>query len=391
MTTDVADKDPIKVGVLFSSTGTTSAVERSQLAGTIFAVDEINDAGGIDGRELQPVYYDPQCNPAQYKSLAEILVHQEKVNVIFGCYMSSTRKAVIPVVEKWQRLLMYPTLYEGFEFSRNVIYTGAAPNQNSTLLARFMTRNFGARIYMVGSDYIYPYESNRIMSDYIGEHPDGIKLEERYVSLDANEKDFEEIIKDIREKEPDFIFSTVVGSGTRLLYQAYAEAGLDPSRMPIASLTTAEAEVSEMGKSIAKGHFTAAPYFQCLDSEANRNALSRFYKRYGTDIEPNMCWESAYFQVHLFAQAMMASGSDQIDQLLPHLLGCEFEAPQGNVRVDPTNHHTRLYPRIGRVDDSGKFQIVSQTGCGVEADPYLVHHTLNDWTETSAQLGGNVG
>lgn len=387
----MANKDPIKVGVLFSSTGTTSKVERSQLAGTIFAIDEINDAGGIDGRELQPVYYDPQCTPAQYRNFAELLVHHDKVNVIFGCYMSSTRKAVIPVVEKWQRLLMYPTLYEGFEFSRNVIYTGAAPNQNSSLLAEFMTRNFGSRVYMVGSDYIYPYESNRIMSDFIFERPGGMKLEERYVSLDATEKDFAEIVKDIRAKGPDFVFSTVVGSGTRHLYQAFADAGLDPNKMPIASLTTAEAEVSEMGVAVAAGHFTAATYFQNLDSEANRDVLNRFYKRYGEEVEPNMCWEAAYFQVHLFARAMAASGSDEIDLLLPQLLGCEFDAPQGRIRVDPTNHHTRLYPRIGRVDDSGKFQIVYDNDCGVDADPYLVNHAINGWSGHSMTLGESVG
>lgn len=226
--TAVANTDPIKVGVLFSNAGITSAVERSQLAGTRFAIDEINDAGGIDGRELLPVHRDPHCDPRQFRALAEVLVQQDKVNVIFGCYMSSTRKAVIPVVEKWQRLLMYPTLYEGFEFSRNVIYTGAAPNQNSSILAAYMTRHFGTRAYLVGSDYIYPYESNRIMSDFILERPGGEKLAERYVSLNATARDFADIARDIREKRPDFVFSTVVGSGTKLLYEAFAQAGLDP-------------------------------------------------------------------------------------------------------------------------------------------------------------------
>ena len=262
----MANKDPIKVGVLFSLTGITSAVERSQLAGTNFAIDEINEGGGIDGRELQPVHRDPECLPLKYRDFAEGLVREDKVNVIFGCYMSSTRKAVIPVVEKWQRLLMYPTLYEGFEFSRNVIYTGAAPNQNSAVLAAYMTHHFGARVYMIGSDYIYPYESNRIMSDFVLERPDGKKIAERYVSLNATESDFAQIARDIRSKQPDFIFSTVVGSGTRLLYEAYADAGFDPARMPIASLTTSEAELSEMRDEISAGHITAAPYFQTVDS-----------------------------------------------------------------------------------------------------------------------------
>jgi branched-chain amino acid transport system substrate-binding protein len=387
----LANQDPIKVGVLFSNTGTTSAVERSQLAGTLFAIEEINAAGGIDGREIQPVHRDPHCNPREFRILAEELVQQEKVNVIFGCYMSSTRKAVIPVVEKWQRLLMYPTLYEGFEFSRNVIYTGAAPNQNSSLLAAYMTRHFGARVYLVGSDYIYPYESNRIMSDFILERPGGSKLAERYVGLNASAQEFRKIAEDIRDKQPDFVFSTVVGSGTQLLYRAYAEAGIDPSSCPIASLTTSEAEVAEMGAELAAGHITAAPYFQSLDSPVNRDVLMRFRDRFGYETPPNMCWEAAYFQVFLFARAMAQSGSDEIDQLLPHLLGSEFEAPQGKVRVDESNHHTRLYPRIGRVDSRGQFEIIAESTRGVDADPYLVHHEVDDSSDYGSLLGEIIG
>lgn len=387
----MANTDPIRVGVLFSRAGITSRVETSQLLGTFFAIREINDAGGIDGRELIAVHYDPECVPHNYRVLAEKLVQDDRINVIFGCYMSSTRKAVMPVVEKWQRLLLYPTLYEGFEFSRNIIYTGAAPNQNSAQLAEYMTRHFGVRVYLVGSDYIYPYESNRIMSDFILERPGGTKLGERYVRLDATERDFLPIVRDIKEKQPDFVFSTVVGKGTRMLYQAYADAGLDPSTMPIASLTTCEAEVSEMGTRIAAGHVTAAPYFQTVDSRINHECVARFRALYGDEVEPNMCWEAAYFQVHMFARAMQQSGSDEIDRLLPHLLGTEFDAPQGRVRINPGNHHTRLYPRIGRVGDDGRFVVVAESPIGVEADPYLVNHAADEWSLHSVELGDVVG
>ena len=387
----MANTDPIRVGVLFSRAGTTSRVEISQLFGTFFAIREINDGGGIDGRELVAVHYDPECVPQKYRLLAEKLVQDDRINVIFGCYMSSTRKAVMPVVEKWQRLLLYPTPYEGFEFSRNIIYTGAAPNQNSAQLADYMTRHFGVRIYLVGSDYIYPYESNRIMSDFILERPGGTKLAERYVRLDATERDFLPIARDIKDKQPDFIFSTVVGKGTRMLYQAFADAGLDPAKMPIASLTTCEAEVSEMGTRIAAGHITAAPYFQAVDTPVNRECLARFRALYGDQIEPNMCWEAAYFQVHMFARAMKQSGSDEIDRLLPYLLGSEFDAPQGRVRIDPATHHTRLYPRIGRVGGDGRFLVVAESCVGVDADPYLVNHAVDEWSIDSVGLGDVVG
>ena len=358
---------------------------------TSFSASKRYFGGGIDGRELVAVHYDPECVPQKYRLLAEKLVQDDRINVIFGCYMSSTRKAVKPVVEKWQRLLLYPTPYEGFEFSRNIIYTGAAPNQNSAQLADYMTRHFGVRIYLVGSDYIYPYESNRIMSDFILERPGGTKLAERYVRLDATERDFLPIARDIKDKQPDFIFSTVVGKGTRMLYQACADAGIDPAKTPIASLTTCEAEVSEMGTRIAAGHITAAPYFQAVDTPVNRECLARFRALYGDEIEPNMCWEAAYFQVHMFARAMKQSGSDEIDRLLPYLLGSEFDAPQGRVRIDPATHHTRLYPRIGRVGDAGRFLVVAESRVGVDADPYLVNHAVNEWSIDSVGLGDVVG
>ncbi|MBY0437751.1 MAG: transporter substrate-binding domain-containing protein [Burkholderiales bacterium] len=387
----MANTDPVRVGVLFSRAGITSRIELSQLLGTFLAIQEVNADGGIGGRELVAVHYDPECVPRTYRMLAEKLVQDDRVNVIFGCYMSSTRKAVMPVVEKWQRLLLYPTLYEGFEFSPNIIYGGAAPNQNSAQLAEYMTRHFGARVYLVGSDYIYPYESNRIMSDFILERPGGTKLGERYVRLDAGAKDFAAIIRDIKDKQPDFIFSTVVGKGTQLLYQAYADAGLDPARMPIASLTTCEAEVSEMGPGIATGHVTAAPYFQSIDTSVNRDCVARFRALYGDEAEPNMCWEAAYFQVHMVANALRQAGSDEIERLLPHLLGSEFDAPQGRVRIDPDNHHTRLYPRIGRVDADGRFVVVAESPVGVDADPYLVNHAADDWRMRGVDLGNVDG
>ncbi|MDP2257307.1 MAG: transporter substrate-binding domain-containing protein [Polaromonas sp.] len=382
----MANKDPIRVGVLFSETGVTSTIGRSQLQGTLLAVDEINEAGGIDGREIVPVRYDAQSSPAIYAALAERLIVQDKVNVIFGCYMSSSRKAVLPIVEKWNKLLFYPTLYEGFEFSNNIIYSGAAPNQNSVQLAEFMTANFGARVYLIGSNYIYPYESNRIMSDLVLQRPNSSKVGERYVKLDASERDFQLIMADIRATEPDFIFSTVVGDSTASLYRAYAEAGFNPKTMPIASLTTSEAEISQMGADVALGHFTAAPYFQSINSETNLRCLERLRKRFGFECVPNMCWEAAYFQVHIYANAFRHTGQDDIGQLLPRILGSEFEAPQGRVRIDPANHHTSLYPRIGVANSRGQFTIVREATRPVHPDPYMVTHSLGDWTATLSTL-----
>lgn len=378
--------DPVRVGILYSATGTTSTIGQSQLQGAQLAIDEINESGGLLGRELVAVRYDPASTPARYAALAEQLIVRDGINVIFGCYMSSSRKAVIPIVEKWNRLLFYPTLYEGFEFSGNVIYTGAAPNQNSVQLADYMTSSFGARVYLIGSDYIYPYESNRIMGELVMQHPGSDKLGEHYLPLDATERDYAAIMQDIRARQPDFIFSTVVGDSTASLYRAYADAGFNPQTMPIASLTTSEAEIAQMGADVAAGHFTAASYFQSIDSPANARCLARLRQRLGDDCRPNLCWEAAYFQMHLFANAFRQAGSDRIGDLLPHLLGSEFDAPQGRIRLDPGNHHTWLYPRVGRANAQGGFTIVRQATRAVSPDPYLVTHSLGDWTASLGAL-----
>ncbi|NEW93498.1 transporter substrate-binding protein, partial [Rhodopseudomonas sp. BR0M22] len=206
-----------RVGVLFSETGVTSAVERSQLNATLLAIEEINAAGGVLDRPVEPIVYDPASNPKQIRNLAERLLQVDGVRLIFGCYMTSTRKAILPVVEAYRGLLFYPTLYEGFEYSRHCIYTGAAPNQNSIQLAKYLLSVYGNRFVFVGSNYIYPYESNRLMADFVSQDR-GKVLDELYVPLEVQPKDFDRVIAKIKKASPDVIFSTVVGSGTAMFY-----------------------------------------------------------------------------------------------------------------------------------------------------------------------------
>jgi branched-chain amino acid transport system substrate-binding protein len=149
--------------------------------------------------------------------------------------------------------------------------------------------------------------------------------------------------------------------------------------MPIGSLTTSEAEISQMEKGLATGHYTSAPYFQSIESAANQRCLQSLRRRLGESCVPNLCWEASYFQMHIFANAMRQSRSDDIAELMPHVLGSEFDAPQGRVRIDPNNHHTCLYPRIGRVNAESQFTIVRQARRSVYPDPYLVTHSLGDW------------
>jgi branched-chain amino acid transport system substrate-binding protein len=383
----MASSDPIKVGLLSSETGLTALLERSQWRGSMLAMEEINERGGIAGRELVAIHYDPGSNPATFRELAERLILKDGVNVIFGGYTSSSRKAMLPVVEKHNRLLVYLQQYEGFEYSSNIIYSGASPNQNGVQLADFMTQNFGARIYMVGSRYVYPYECNRTMQELVLQHPDGAILGERYLDLDARRSQFAEVVADIRRKAPDWIFCTVIGQTVPYLYEAYRQAGFDPATMPIASLNTSETEIGAMKEGAAAGHFTAAPYFQSVDTAENHAALLRHQARFGSH-PTDMNWEAAYYQMHMYAQAYETAGSDEIGTILPHLLGAEFAAPQGRVRVDPINHHMALYPRVGRANADGQFSILLESQHAVAADPYMTRQTLGDWvTKLSAREG----
>jgi branched-chain amino acid transport system substrate-binding protein len=368
-----------RVGVLFSQTGVTSAIERTQLNATLLAIGEINASGGVLGRPIEPVMYDPASDPKKFRAFAERLFQVDRVRLLFACYMSSTRKAVLPVVEAHRGLLFYPTLYEGFEYSRHCIYTGAAPNQNSLQLARFLLSAYGNRFLFVGSNYIYPYESNRLMADFVVQGK-GKVLDEIYVPLHPEPKDFDKVIGRIKKTSPDVIFSTVVGSGTSTLYSAYRAAGFDPTRMPIASLTTSEAEVAEMGSEAAEGHITAAPFFETLSSPAARRFVSSFKARYGADAPVTACAEAAYFQLHLAMRSVAKCGSDDPEQVLSNLRDYEFDAPQGRVRIDPENNHTFLWPRIARLDRNGRFQVVWNPGVRVKPDPYCVVQSLDDWS-----------
>jgi branched-chain amino acid transport system substrate-binding protein len=368
-----------RVGILFSNSGVTSVIEQSQHNGALLAIEEVNAGGGVAGRRIEPIVYDPQSIVSEYGRLAERLIVEDQARVIFGCYMSSARKEVLPVIERRNALFFYPTLYEGFEYSPNVFYGGATPNQNSVPLARYLMSNYGNRFYFVGSDYIYPRESNRVMRNIVRQGG-GDVVGERYVALQASQDDFEEIIADIHRTGPDVIFSTVVGQGTINFYRAFHRAGFDAGRMPIGSLTTNEAEIAEMGVEAAVGHITAAPYFRNVASEANAAFLDRYLARFGSVTHVTSCCEATYFQVHLFARALAKTRCLDTDLLREALLGAVYDAPQGLVKVDPDNSHTYLQSRIAKVDRSGEFVIEQEARRSIKPDPYLVNPGLDDWS-----------
>jgi branched-chain amino acid transport system substrate-binding protein len=301
------------------------------------------------------------------------LVDQDRVDVVFGCHMSSTRKAALPVIEARGALLFYPTLYEGFEYSRNCIYTGAAPNQNSVQLVQFLTQNYGNRVFLVGSNYVYPYESNRTIADLFL-RGGGQVVDEMYVPLALDDASIATIIERIHRTKPDVIYSTVVGDGIVPFFKAFKAAGFDSKHMPIASQSTSEADFRQLAPSVAEGHVTAAPFFSTIDRPQAREFVASYHKAFGDDVLPTAPAEAAYFQVHLFAQALERTGSMALGDLLPALAGVEYDAPQGLVKIDGATNHTHLWPRVAKVNANGEYDIVYDPSVRVAPDPFMLEY-----------------
>ena len=337
------------------------------------AIDEINAQGGINGRPIDPIVYDPGSEAASFGDYAKRLMIEDGVTTIFGCYTSSSRKAVLPVVERLNGLLWYPTVYEGFEFSPNVIYTGASPNQNCISLCSYLMNHYGSRFYCIGSNYVYPKVSNRIVRDFVVANG-GTIVGEMYVDINARHDDYAPIMRDVRAASPDVVFSTVVGSSTADLYQSYTDFGFDPKVMPIASLTTTEAEVLNMGVDVGEGHISAASYFEGLTNDCSTTFSSRYRSLFGVDEPTNCCVETAYFQVKMFAEALETTNTLRTDVIRANILGAEYDAPQGQVVIDLASGHANLWTRIGKANSRGHFDVLFASNAPVVADPYLLSY-----------------
>lgn len=368
-------RDSWPVGLLFSDESQTSAVEQTQACATLLAIDEVNAAGGINGVPLDPCRLPIGPRPDDYRFAAEKLCDDHGVRVLFGTHMSNARKAVLPIVESREALLFYPTLYEGFEFSQNCVYTGAAPNQNSVPLARHLLRHHGKRVFFIGNNYVFAHESNRIMRDLF-EQAQGQVVGEVYLSFRASDDDLANVMARIEATRPDVIYSTVVGSDTIRLHRAFAGTRSRATGAVIASLATNEADLAQMGADLSEGFLAAAPWFSTLKNPESLAFRAGMQARFGEDIALTSGAEAAYFQVHLFALAARRAELPALDAVLARLGEGRFSAPEGEVRIDPATHHSWLWPRIGRVNAQNAFDVIEEAGAPVKPEPYMVEHSF---------------
>jgi branched-chain amino acid transport system substrate-binding protein len=360
-----------RIGILFSQGGVMSVTEIAHLKGALVAIDEINAQGGVGGRLLSPVVADPKSDADAYRDLAGRLITRDRVTTIFGCCSSASRKAVLPILERHGALLFYPSFYEGFEYYPNVLYGGATPNQTVIPLTEYLFANCGRRFFLVGSNYLYPREINRIVAEFLQESG-GTVAGEAYITLGAEPERFALVAREIVGAKPDAVISTVVGDDTAKLYEACHRAGLKAQNVPIASLTTSEGELAMMSAEARGGHISAMSYFDSLETERNARFRALFAARFGAAEKPNVYAEATYVQVHLYAQALAATGSEQSETLLGALRGMTFEAPQGQVKIDAENNHAFVTSRIGRSRADGSFEVLWQSPQPIKPDPYLV-------------------
>ncbi|GJE50545.1 Aliphatic amidase expression-regulating protein [Methylobacterium tardum] len=364
------DEATWRVGVLFSRSGVSGITETEHFLGTALAIEEINTAGGVLGRPIAPICYDPAGDTDAYRAYARRMLAEDGAEVVFGCSLSASRKSVLSTVERHNGLLWYPSIYEGFEYSENIVYTGATLNQNVFALADYLLQEHGPRIFLIGSDYIYPRESNRVMRDLI-EAKGGTIVGELYAPLDADDAAHAAMITEIRHAAPDAVFSTVVGRGAERLYRAYAGSGIDRTRCPIASLTLAEGQIRAIGPELCSGHVLAASYFSALAGDANRRFVEAFQARFGAERPTSMWSETAYAQVHLFAQALTEAGTLDAERLGAAALRQRIAAPEGELAFDGETRHIWLTPGIGVARSDGQFDVVWRARRPVRPDPYL--------------------
>lgn len=365
--------DPWRIGLLFSRSGPTGLPESEHALGVWLAVDELNREGGILGRPVEIAEHDPAGDPDAFRQHAERTMTGEGISVIFGCHTSDTRKIVSRSVERRNGLLWYPASYEGFEYSPNILYTGPVANQCIFPLADYLVAEHGGRAFLVGCDYIFPRETNRVMRDLI-EARRGQVAGESYLPMTASRNEIQKLLIEIRKLQPDFVFSTLVGETGQEFARLYQDAGLDHGgTRPIGGISLTECELARIGMARAEGIVTGSSYFSSLKGDGNDRFLASMRRSFGAD-RPVSGWAAAsYSQARMFGHALKVTESIDTDHLLQVLHGMTFDAPEGPMLIDPDNNHAWMTPRIGRANASGAFDILWSASELVPPDPYLAN------------------
>lgn len=355
----------IEIGALFAQTGALARPERAQLQGFMLAVSAINAGGGVLGRELVPVVIDTASDPGHATATATTMIRQG-IEHLFGCSDSRVRKALIPRLERQNALLWYGTQFEGFEYSSNIVYGGACPNQHvAPLFDNLFERGHGDYL-LVGSDFLFSRECNRVARQIV-ETQGGKILGELYLPTDAGEDAVDSMVS-MLNRRPDAVFSSVVGSSAMQLSAVLQKRG---ATAPLASVAISEIDLA-LQPELFEGQISAVPYFETLSNPFNERFLTAFRKRFGPNARAGWLTANAYVQVMDFAQTAERAGSIAVDDMLAHLGAAMVDSPFGPCRIDPDNHYTHCLPRIGLANAQGRFDLQHEAAQVVPPDPYFI-------------------
>jgi urea transport system substrate-binding protein len=372
----VADTAPIRVGILHSRTGPMAISENSMVDAELLAIDEINANGGLLGRRILPVIADGKSDWPTFAREAERLITQENVSVIFGCWTSASRKTVAPVIEKHGQLMIYPMAYEGLEQSPNIIYTGAAPNQQVIPAIKWSLDHIGKRIYLIGSDYVWPRSINEIMKDTI--RALGAELAgEDYIFFGSS--NVSKAVEKIKAAQPDVVLSSVVGDSNRAFYQAMTDAGLSAAKLPVVSVSIGEEELRSLPIASLQGHYSAWSYFEAIRTPENARFVQNFRARYGANRVTSDVIATSYFSVRLWAKAVQEAQSLDVERVRRTMLTETLDAQEGLISVDPYTQHTWRSFSVGKIRPDGQIDLVWTINHPIRPVPYPPTRTKAEW------------
>jgi urea transport system substrate-binding protein len=356
---------PIKVGVLHSLSGT-MAISETTLKDTMeMLIEQQNEAGGVLGCQLEAVIVDPASDQPLFAEKARELLTVHEVDVIFGNWTSASRKAVLPVLEELNGLLFYPVQYEGEESSKNVFYTGAAPNQQAIPATEYFLEELGVEKFaLLGTDYVYPRTTNNILEAYLTDK--GIPAEDIFVNYTPfGQSDWSSIVADVVALGADGkkvgVISTINGDANVGFYKELAAQGVSADDIPVVAFSVGEEELSGLDTTDLVGHLAAWNYFQSADTEINEAWVTAWKERMGEDRVTNDPMEAHYIGFNMWVQAAEAAGSAEVDLVREAMYGLEVPNLTGGTAVMLPNHHLTKPVLIGEITEDGQFDIISQT------------------------------
>lgn len=384
------DKEPIKVGVLFSLRGSMASGGAAAHDAVLLALDELNQQGGLLGRKIVAVDGDGESDYRKFAKLAKKFITEDGVSALFGTRASTNRKAVLPIVEEYKNLLFYPMQFEGLEDSPNIIYLGAAPNQQILPALDYMIGIGGKRrIFLIGSDYIYPHAANEIIRDHLRlRHPDVQIVGEAYIPFGGTE--VHEAVRILKAKNPDLIVNTINGDSNSAFFRGLQQAGLHAEQTPVLSFSMGENDLLSLGEA-GVGHYAAWSYFQSIDRPENREFIRKFRERFGARRVLSDPMETIYFGVYLWAQAVQAAGTVEPSAVIQAIKGRSFEAPEGRVRIDRDTQYTWRVLRLGQVKEDGQFEIRSNNETPQRPTPFPASRLRGEWERFLKNLYGSWG